>query len=110
MSIRYDRGAGTSSVDYFVDQKLFAHVDHVGVPLDVQGVPYTGTYPSLGPGEQLSLDSFQIGHGLFSLLDAFPFQHPDRPDLSVSIPLSERLFGQGALGTWKDFTVTTKTK
>ncbi len=108
VSIRYTRGPGVSSVDYFLDHKPFAHVDHVGVPLDQQPVPYTGTYPSLGAGEELNLDSFVIGHGLFSLLDAFPFQHPDRPDLSVSIPISERLFGQGAIGTFKDFTVTTK--
>jgi hypothetical protein len=52
------------------------------------------------------LDDFVIGHGLFSLLDAFPFQHPDRPDLSVSVPMSERLFGQGAEGTWSNFRVT----
>jgi hypothetical protein len=109
VSIRYTRGPGVSSVDYSLDNQPFAHADHVGVPLDKQGVSYTGTYPSLGAGEQLNLDSFVIGHGLFSLLDAFPFQHPDRPDLSVSIPISERLFGQGAIGTFKDFTVTTKT-
>jgi hypothetical protein len=47
-----------------------------------------------------------IGHGLFSLLDAFPFQHPDAPELSVSIPISERLFGQGAGASFDDFVVT----
>lgn len=109
VSIRYTRGPGVSAVDYSLDNQPFAHVDHVGIPLDKQAVPFTGTYPSLGNGEELSINSFSIGHGLFSLLDAFPFQHPDRPALSVSIPLSERLFGQGAVGTWKDFTVTTKT-
>lgn len=45
----------------------------------------------------------------FSLLDAFPFQHPEAPDLSVSIPVGDasgrgaagraRLFGQGAGGS-----------
>ena len=50
-----------------------------------------------------------IGHGLFTLLDAFPYQDFERPDLSVSIPVSERLFGQGAIGTFKNFKVTTKT-
>lgn len=110
VAIRYSRGPGLSRVEYMLDDALFATVDHVGVPLDVQGVPYTGIYPSYGPGEELgaSLDSFVIGHGLFSLLDAFPFQHPDRPDLSVSIPMSERLFGQGAIGTFKDFKVQTR--
>ena len=60
--------------------------------------------------------SFSIGHGLFSLLDAFPFQHPDVPALSVSIPSGTgnpadagraRLFGQGADGTYDNFKVTT---
>lgn len=109
VSIRYTRGLGVSNVEFSIDGKSFATVDHVGIPLDKQGVPYTGTYPSYGPGEALGagLDSFVIGHGLFSLLDAFPFQHPDRPDLSVSVPMSERLFGQGAVGSFKNFRVTT---
>lgn len=112
VAIRYTRGPGVSKVEYFLNGALFASVDNVGVPLDVQGVPYTGIYPSYGPGESLGsqLDTFQIGHGLFSLLDAFPFQHPDRQDLSVSIPMSERLFGQGADGKWSKFEVTTQGK
>ncbi len=110
VAIRYNRGPATSSVDYFLDGKLVTHVDDVGVPLDVQGVPFTGYAPATGLGEPLKdrLDSFVIGHGLFSLLDAFPYQHPEAPELSVSIPLSERLFGQGAVGTWDKFRVTTK--
>jgi hypothetical protein len=66
----------------------------------------------IGGGEELKdrLDSFVIGHGLFSLLDAFPYQHQEAPELSVSIPMSERLFGQGAIGTWANFKVTTTTK
>ncbi|HEX5086406.1 MAG TPA: DUF6081 family protein [Nocardioides sp.] len=109
VSIRFSRAGGVGSVDYFFDGKNVAHVDHVGIPLDVQGVPFTGTYPSLGAGEELGskIDSLAIGHGLFSLLDAFPFQHPDAPALSVSIPPSERLFGQGATGTFDDFKVKT---
>lgn len=109
VSIRYTRGPGVSYAEYFLDGQLFTRVDHVGIPLDVQGVPFTGYAPSLGSGESLSLDSVAIGHGLFSLLDAFPYQHSSRPDLSVSIPTSERIFGQGAIGTWKDFKVTTRT-
>lgn len=107
VAIRYSRALGRSRVDYFLNGERFATVRNVGVPLDVQGVTFTGTWPSYGPGEPLrdELDSFVIGHGLFSLLDAFPYQHPERPDLSVSIPLSERLFGQGATGTWSHFTV-----
>jgi hypothetical protein len=94
-------------VEYFLDGVLFTSVNHVGIPLDVQGVPFTGYAPSLGAGEELSINSFSIGHGLFSLLDAFPYQHSERPDLRVSIPTSERIFGQGAIGTWKNFQVTT---
>jgi hypothetical protein len=110
VSIRYTRNHFVSRVEFFLDGKLFTTVDHVGIPLDVQGVPFTGTYASLGAGEQVGgLDSFVIGHGLFSLLDAFPFQHPERPDLSVSVPMSERLFGQGAIGTFSKFKVTTVT-
>jgi hypothetical protein len=109
VSIRINRDVDGSSVDYFFDGRLVAHVDDIGVPLDVQGVPYTGIYPSLGAGEDLGArtNDVVIGHGLFSLLDAFPFQHPEAPELSVSIPLSERLFGQGAVGTFDDFRVKT---
>lgn len=109
VSIRFSRGPTGSAVDYHLDGVRVAHVDRVGVPLDVQGRPYTGNYPSLGPGEDLTtqLDSVVIGHGLFSLLDAFPFQHPEAPELAVSIPVGERIFGQGAVGSFDDFTVRT---
>lgn len=80
---------------------------NVGVPLDVQGKKYTGIYPSMGPGEPLAqkISGFVIGHGLFSLLDAFPFQHPEAPELAVSIPVANRLFGQGARASFADFRV-----
>lgn len=109
VAIRYTRGPGLSFVEYFLDDELFARVDNVGIPLDKQGVQYSGYAPSLGQGNHLKdrLNSFVIGHGLFSLLDAFPYQHPAAPELSVSIPISQRLFGQGAIGTWKNFKVTT---
>jgi hypothetical protein len=99
----------SGKVEFFLNGVLVASVDNVGVPLDVQGVPYTDIYPSLGPGEPLAgkVRNLSIGHGLFSLLDAYPFQHPERPDLAVSIPLSERLFGQGMDATFDNFTVTT---
>ena len=117
VSIRYT--AKQNVVEYFLDGKRISRVANVGVPLDVQGVSYTGVYPSLGPGEDLTgkIGAFAIGHGLFSLLDAFPYQHPEAPELSVSIPLGDstaggagkaRLFGQGAIASFDDFTVTTK--
>jgi hypothetical protein len=112
VSIRFSRNGAGSSVDYFLDGALVSHVDHVGVPLDAQGAPYTDTYPSLGAGEELGqkINSLVIGHGLFSLLDAFPFQHPEAPELSVSIPTSERAFGQGAIASFDDFKVKTTTR
>lgn len=90
VAIRYTRGPGVSRVECLLDEQL------------------TGIYPWYGPGKSLGsqLGSFVIGHGLFSLLDAFPFQRPDRTDLSVSIPLSEREFGQGATGVFSSFQVT----
>ncbi|MDX6678419.1 MAG: hypothetical protein QOE31_2471, partial [Solirubrobacteraceae bacterium] len=109
MAITFQREpSGTSSVTYQLDGRPVAKVHNVGIPLDRQGVPYTGVYPSLGPGEQLGsqINSLSLGHGLFSVLDPFPFQHPDAPELAVSIPLSQRIYGQGAIGTWDDFTVT----
>jgi hypothetical protein len=110
VAIRYTRNTDESYVEYFLDGNLFTRVDNVGIPLDKQGVAFTGYAPSIGYGESLKekLNSFVIGHGLFSLLDAFPYQHPDAPGLSVSIPMSERLFGQGAIGTWSKFKVTQK--
>lgn len=118
IDIKVTRQNHTASVDYVIDGVKIASVDHVGIPLDKQGVPYTGTYPSLGPGEEVAdqIGAFAIGHGLFSLLDAFPFQHPEAPELSVSIPVGNgnpatagnaRLFGQGAIGSFDDFVVTT---
>ena len=53
------------------------------------------------------MDTFVLVHGLFSVLDAFPFQHPDAPELAVSVPLAERLFGQGAQGKFSKFEVAT---
>jgi hypothetical protein len=108
VAIRFSRRAGRSAVEFVVDGRRLARVRQVGVPLDVQRARFTGTFPSLGPGEQLGerIDSVTIGHGMFSLLDAFPFQHPDAPEASVSIPLSERIWGQGVAATFDDFTVT----
>ena len=108
-ALRLTRTEKTSVAEYFIDHRLVAKIDRVGIPLDVQGVPYTGTYPSLGKGELLvdQINEVNIGHGLLSCVDAFPFQHPESPKESVSIPVSERLFGQGARGTFDNFTVTT---
>jgi hypothetical protein len=119
VGIEYTRGHdGRGSVEYRLDGKKVASVGNVGIPLDKQGVPYTGTYPSLGDGEQLGgqIESFSIGHGLFSLIDAFPYQHPEAPELDVSIPVGDgnpadagraRLFGQGTTASFDNFEVAT---
>ncbi|MGY0004391.1 DUF6081 family protein [Micromonospora sp. I033] len=122
-TIRYRQAGGHASVTYLLDGAVVARVGEVGVPLDRQGVAYTGTYPSLGSGEPLAgkIRSFSMAHGLFSLLDAFPFQYgcsppdaagpgacdPRYAPYSVSIPPAERAFGQGAIGTFRNFTVRT---
>jgi hypothetical protein len=110
VEITYTRRPNESFVEYFLDGRLISKVKNVGIPLDRQGGNYSGTYPSLGNGELLKdqINGFSIGHGLFSLLDAFPFQHPDAPELSVSIPIENRLFGQGAKAKFDNFIVTTK--
>jgi len=116
VSITYGHRGDEGTVHYRLDGRPVATVENVGVPLDQQGVHYTGIYPSLGAGEKLGdqIHSFAIGHGLFSLLDAFPFQHPEAPELSVSIPVGSsnpsdagraRLFGQGANASFDDFEV-----
>lgn len=106
--IRFWRTPDGAGADYLLDGAVVSRIDRVGVPLDKQGVAYTGTWPSMGGGEELgsAMNEVVIAHGLFSLLDAFPFQHEEAPELSVSIPVSERIFGQGAIGRFKDFTVT----
>lgn len=108
VAIRYSRDRNHDRAEYLLDGKLVSQARNVGVPLDAQHVRFTGTYPSLGPGEPVrdQIGAVVIGHGLFSLLDAFPFQHPEAPELSVSIPLTERLFGQGARAQFDNVTVT----
>lgn len=129
VAIRYTRTPKKSYVEYLLNGRLVAKVGNIGVPLDVQGVDYTGYAPAIpgAAGEDLSdtIESFTIGHGTFSLLDAFPYQWgwPEgicggEPldeltatacSLSVSIPASERLFGQGVRAHFDNFTVTTAT-
>ena len=110
--IRYSRDRRRSRVEYLLDGKRVSQVERVGIPLDAQGVTYSGIYPSLGPGELLrdKINSVVIAHGLFSLLDAFPFQHPDAPALNVSVPLRERLFGQGVKAEFANVVVTIEDK
>jgi hypothetical protein len=119
VDIAVSRRDGDLWVDYFLDHEPIARVTNVGIPLDKQGISFSGIYESVGSGERVAehLDSVRFGHGLFSLLDAFPFQHPGAPELSVSIPLGSasdatgagraRLFGQGASGSFANFATLT---
>src|SRR5438270_8299083 len=108
-AIRFTRTQTTSFTEYFLDGGLAARVERVGIPLDVQGVPYTGVFRSLGPGKPLvdQINSVTMAHGLVAVVDAFPFHHHESPELSVSISRQERLFGQGARGAFDNFDVTT---
>jgi hypothetical protein len=109
--IRYIRSATQSSVEFLLDGNLSARVDHIGIPLDTQGMHYTGVYPSYNgaPGEELGarMHTFVIAHGLYDVLDAFPFQHPDAPGAAVSVPMTERLFGQGVRAEFSNVVVST---
>ena len=80
-AIQYTREGSKSYVEFCVDGKLVTRVERVGVPLDVQGVKYTGISPSLGRGEILAeeINSFTIAHGMISLVDAFPTSTLRRP-------------------------------
>jgi hypothetical protein len=110
VAITYTREPNKAVVEFFLDGKLISRVENIGIPLDKQGVKYTGIYPSLGNGEDLKdqINHLTMAHGLFSLLDAFPFQHEGAPELSVSIPIANRIFGQGAKAKFDNFVVTTK--
>ncbi len=105
--IRFSRGVAQPGVEFLLDGEVVSRIERIGVPLDWQGKVYTGRWPALGPGEDLTdrINSFAIGHGLFSLLDAFPFQYDAAPEESISIPLEQRLFGQGAVGRFQNFEI-----
>src|SRR5947209_6282375 len=69
-AIRFTRTQTTSFTEYFLDGQLAARVDRVGIPLDVQGVPYTGVFRSLGPGQPLveQINSVTLAHGLVAVV------------------------------------------
>src|SRR6266436_381829 len=66
VAIRYSRERHGTLVEYLLDGKRVSKVERVGIPLDAQGVKYSGIYPSLGPGELLrdKINSVTIAHGL----------------------------------------------
>ncbi len=94
-------------------------------PARPAGQPVRGRAPTrrwAGREAADQINSLSIGHGLFSLLDAFPFQYgcspattspgagacsPESAAYSVSLSPAERSFGQGAEGVFSGFRVTT---
>ncbi|MFT4937936.1 MAG: hypothetical protein ACI88A_000958 [Paraglaciecola sp.] len=75
------------------------------------------TDPSQGPGEVLKkrMDTLIMGHGIFSLLDVFPYQQEAGPSVTIPVgPLppnpdgsvSTRLWGQGVNATYDNAKVT----
>ena len=48
VDIAVSRRDGDMWVDYFLDHELFAHVTNVGIPLDKQGISFSGIYESVG--------------------------------------------------------------
>jgi len=113
--IRYRRSpSGADHAEWYLDGRKVAQQKKVGIPVDVQhpGRYDDITYPSIdATGERLrdEIQTFNVGHGLFSLLDEFPF-HPRYGDHFVSYPEDERLFGQGVEATFDTFEVTTDTR
>ncbi len=106
----YHRHPGKrDSVDFLLNGEVVLSLTNIGIPPDKQGMDII-TYPALGNGEILDsqIHSFSLGHGMFSLLDAFPFQHPESPELSVSIPVANRIFGQGVSAKFDNFVVKIK--
>jgi hypothetical protein len=94
LDIALARHGGQARAGSFLDHQLIARAEKTGIPLDKQGVPFTGIYPRAADGELVAgqLDAVRFGHGLFSLLDAFSFQHPGAtpriaPAWNAKVPL-----------------------
>jgi hypothetical protein len=79
--IRYTRkpGNGVDKVEWLINGEVVVQNRKAGVPLDQQAPgKYKSKpliYPSVGPGEPVKteMQTMIFGHGIFSLLDVFPF-------------------------------------
>lgn len=116
-SIRYNRkvdtqGVAHDSVDFMINGEVKVSYKNIGIPPDRQGM-HVSTYPSLGNGELLDgqIQNLSIGNGIFSLVDAFPFQlsDADAAPYAVSIPVSERIWGQGIDAQFDNIIIVTHT-
>jgi hypothetical protein len=140
-AMRYNRNPGESKdkIEWLVDGKVVARVKQVGIPLDHQkksgksnkkshkNQMITDPSDPAGGGELLKgkLKNFAFAHGLFSLLDVWPYgQGPTSEGFNgVSIPpgnpgegiksdadggqyVDTRIWGQGAEGYVDNYTIT----
>lgn len=116
-AIRYTRGngSGVDKAEWIIDGEVVFQQHKVGVPLDKQRKGYYKrkpiTDPSQGPGEILKkqMNTMIFGHGVFSLLDVYPYQQAAGPSVTIPVgPLdpnpdgsvSTRLWGQGVIATY----------
>lgn len=126
-AIRYTRapGNGADKVEWLIDGEVVFVQHKTGVPLDKQKPGFYKNFPitdpSQGPGEPVKkkMNTFIFGHGVFSLLDVFPYQQA--PNKSVTIPVgplppnpdgsvSTRLWGQGVIVTFDNAKVRIEDK
>ncbi len=133
-AIRYSRKPGSQSdlVEWLINDKVVASHKNVGVPLDDQDPKYYEKNPITDPsspageGEILKprLNKMRVAHGLFSLLDVWPYGEPQAGGEGVTIApgsptegiktdpatgkpyVDTRIWGQGAQGYHDNFRVT----
>ena len=133
-AIRYQRKPGEPKdrVEFLIDGKVVATHKDVGVPLDDQHPNFYAKFPITDPsdpsgeGEILKprINRLKMAHGLFSLLDVWPYGEPQAGGKGVTIPVGgpaagiktdhvtgepyvdTRIWGQGAQGYHDNFTVT----
>jgi hypothetical protein len=109
--IRYLRNVGANGfadkVDWVMDGHVRARIRGAGIPLTAPSPNHPITFPAQGPGEVLDarLNRLSIGHGIGSMIDVFPFNQCSTGQ--VSIPESQRIYGQGVMATFDNFVVTT---
>ena len=116
-AIRYTRGNGNGAdfVEWMIDGEVVFQQHKLGIPLDVQRKGYFKnnpiTDPSQGPGELVKkqMNTMIFGHGVFSLLDVFPYQQAPGPSVTIPVgpqapnpdgSVSTRLWGQGVIATY----------
>jgi hypothetical protein len=132
-AIRYSRKSGPQPdmVEFLIDDKVVASHRNIGVPLDDQFPKYYEKHPITDPsspageGEILKprLNKMKMAHGLFSLLDVWPYGEATAGGRGVTIPegspgegvktdangaayVDTRIWGQGAQGYHDNFKVT----